>query len=49
MMEKFGKMMDIDYALVNSWAMFAGTNGPQQNMIQLGGDPNIWVVSNTKK
>jgi hypothetical protein len=44
LMQNFGDILCIEYAIVNSWAML----GEEENMnlVFKGGSPNIWIVSN---
>ena len=49
LMNRFKSMMDIKFAVINSWVMFEDSNGGNDNLMSVGGQPNVWVVSMPEK
>ena len=43
--DAFKSFFCIQYAIVNSWAMAAVPEGGSSNIVQVGGTPNIWMVT----
>ena len=47
--DNFKDQLCVTYALVNSYGMIGSHSEGSNHLIQVGGNPNIWIVSNCEE